>query len=100
MNSDFRIAMIGNYSALNRLYFALLLSGLIVLAIAIASVFAMPVFSFALLSAAAVLIMLGIICKVLVWYNVYSEVVTKEDFKKATASGSIFQKVSKARQKR
>jgi len=100
MDSAFWIAMIGNYSALNRLYFAFLLSGLIVLAIAAASFFAMPAISFILLSTASVLVMLGILFKVLVWYNVYSEVVTKEEFKKATASGSIFQKGSKARQKR
>lgn len=88
--------MIGSYSTLNKCYFALLLSGLLVLAITAAAFVAMPSLSFALLSAACVLAMLGILCKVLVWYNVYSEVVTKPAFKKATASGSIFQEKPKS----
>jgi hypothetical protein len=88
--------MISNYSFLNKAYFALLVSGLLIAVFsAIASVLLQSpqLFSFTALGIA--LMLAGIICKILVWYNVYSEIVTKESFKKATMSGSVFQKKKK-----
>ena len=83
--------MISSYNFLNRL-----VAGLLLLAASAAAFLSLPSgIAFAILSASFILILAGILCKILVWYNVYSEVVTKEEFKKATASGSIFQKKSR-----
>jgi len=81
-----------NYAFLNKAYFSLLLAGLLVFAVSSAAFFAMRILFFPFLALAFVLVLAGIICKILVWYNVYSEVVTKEDFKRVTASGNIFRK--------
>jgi len=89
--------MIGSYPLLNKAYFVLLMLGLGMLAISAAALLALKSAElfFATLSNALILILAGIVSKILVWYNVYSEVVTKEEFKKATTSGSVFKKKQK-----
>lgn len=85
--------MLANYSFLNKAYFALLVSGLMIAVLSGIVFLASRHEEIVFLTAFGIVLMLaGIACKVLVWYNVYSEVVTKEEFKKATMSGSVFQK--------
>ncbi|HIH21322.1 MAG TPA: hypothetical protein HA222_01510 [Candidatus Diapherotrites archaeon] len=91
--------MISSYNFLNRLYFSMLVAGLLLLAASAAAFLSLPSgIAFAILAASFILILAGILCKILVWYNVYSEVVTKEEFKKATAHGSVFSQKKKSRE--
>ena len=86
--------MLGSYNFLNKAYFSLLTLGLGMLAVSAGVLLALrnAELFFATLTTAFILILAGIVSKILVWYNVYSEVVTKQEFKKATTGGSVFQK--------
>lgn len=81
------------YSVLNKAYVFFLGLALFVLALSAILKFAYSSPNYKLfLSLAAIFALIGIASKILIWYSVYSEAVTKEELKEATANYILFKK--------